>query len=90
LRIDGEAGAKYLPRNARRTERSRKAANRTSAGLPARFILISGAILPRVLLNVALTTVLLTHGMAMLFLLWYITPRSIFEPERNALGGAGN
>ncbi len=56
--------------------------NRVSAGLPARFILISGAILPQVLLNVALTTVLLTHGMAILFLLWYVTPRSIFEAEK--------
>ena len=64
--------------------------NRVSAGLPARFILISGAILPQVLLNVALTTVLLTHGMAILFLLWYITPRSLFEPEKKALSGAGN
>jgi len=55
--------------------------NRFSAGLPPRFILISGAILPQVLLNVQLSTVLLTHGLAILFLLWYITPRSIFEQK---------
>ncbi len=52
--------------------------NRLSAGLPSRFILISGALLPQVLTNVPLTTALLTHGMAALFLLWYITPRAIF------------
>jgi hypothetical protein len=53
--------------------------NRLSAGLPSGFILISGAILPQVLLNVPLTTVFLTHGAGLLFLLWYITPRTIFE-----------
>jgi hypothetical protein len=52
--------------------------NRLSSGLSARFILISGALLPQALLNVPLTTVLLTHGAAMLFLLWYITPRAMF------------
>jgi hypothetical protein len=58
--------------------------NRVSAGLPAGFILVSAAIIPQVLLNVPLTTVLLTHGAALLFLLWYLTPRSIFE--RGTLG----
>jgi hypothetical protein len=53
--------------------------NRLSAGLPPSFILISGAMLPQTLLNVPLTTTLLTHGAALLFLLWYITPRGIFE-----------
>jgi hypothetical protein len=55
--------------------------NRLSAGLPPAFILISGALLPPVLLNVPLTTVLLTHGAGFLFLLWYVTPRSIFAPN---------
>ncbi len=54
--------------------------NRLSAGLPAGFVLISGAIIPQALLNVPLTTVLLTHGAGLLFLLWYVTPRTIFEP----------
>jgi hypothetical protein len=58
--------------------------NRLSAGLPPSFILISGAILAQVLLNVALSTVLLTHGAALLFLLWYITPRTIFERNGQA------
>jgi hypothetical protein len=53
--------------------------NRLSAGLPPSFILISAAVMPQVLLNVPLTTVLLTHGAGILFLLWYVTPRTIFE-----------
>jgi hypothetical protein len=56
--------------------------NRLSAGLPTGFILVSGAVLPQVLLNVPLTTVLLTHGAGLLFLLWYITPGVAFEKER--------
>jgi hypothetical protein len=55
--------------------------NRLSAGLPPRFILISGAILPQILLNVPLSTVLLTYGMGLLFLLWYITPRTVVLPR---------
>ena len=52
--------------------------NAMSDGLPPRFILMSGAMLALVLLNVPLSIVLLTHGAAILFVLWYITPRSIF------------
>ncbi len=55
--------------------------NRLSAGLPSGFVLVSGAILPQVLLDVPLTTALLTHGAAILFLLWYITPRAMFEAD---------
>ena len=36
--------------------------NRLSAGLPPAFVLTSSAVLPQILLNVPLTTVLLTHG----------------------------
>ena len=54
-------------------------ANRLSSGLPAEFILLSGGILPQVFLNVPLTTTLLTNGAALLFLLWYVTPRTMFE-----------
>jgi hypothetical protein len=53
--------------------------NRVSAGLPARFILISGGLFSQILLNVPLTVALLTNGAAVLFLLWYITPRKMFE-----------
>jgi hypothetical protein len=56
-------------------------ANRLSAGLPPRFILLSGAVLLPILLNVPLSIVLNTHGAALLFLLWYITPRGIFEKD---------
>jgi hypothetical protein len=62
--------------------------NRLSAGLPPRFVLVSGAIVSQVLLNVPLSTVLLTHGLGLLFLLWYITPRGIFEP--NAIERTGD
>jgi hypothetical protein len=58
--------------------------NRASANLPYRFVLISGALLPQSLLNVPFTTALLTYGAAILFLLWYITPRSIFASEYEA------
>lgn len=53
--------------------------NRLSSGLPPQFILLSGGILPQILLNVPLSTTLLTNGAGILFLLWYVTPRSIFE-----------
>jgi hypothetical protein len=55
--------------------------NRFSAGLPAGFVLLSGAVLPQALLNVPLSVALLTHGAGLLFLLWYITPRAIFKPD---------
>jgi len=54
-------------------------ANRLSAGLPPHFILLSGAILTQVFLNVPLTTALVTHGEVAMFLLWYVTPRAMFE-----------
>jgi hypothetical protein len=54
--------------------------NRMSEGLPPQFILLSGAMLAIVLLNVPLSIVLLTHGAAILFLLWSVTPRTIFGP----------
>jgi hypothetical protein len=59
-------------------------ANRLSAGLPPSFILVSGALIPQILLNVPLSITLLTHGAAFLFLLWYITPRSMFEQDDDA------
>ena len=56
--------------------------NRVSAGLPPRFVLMSSAVLPPVFLNVPFTTALLTHGAGILFLLWYIMPRAMFETGR--------
>ena len=57
------------------------AANRLSAGLSAPFILVYVSILIQALLNVPLSTTLLTHGGAVLFLLWYIAPRSLLQDE---------
>jgi hypothetical protein len=54
--------------------------NRLSAGLPPRFVLLSGAVLLPILLNVPLSIVLNTHGLGILFLLWYLTPRAVLEP----------
>jgi hypothetical protein len=51
--------------------------NRLSSGLPTRLILLSGGVLPHVFLNVPLATTLLSHGAAVLFLLWYVTPRDM-------------
>ena len=50
--------------------------NRASAGLPPRLVLVSGAVLVHLLVNVPFTTVLLTHGAGVLFLLWYVMPRT--------------
>ena len=55
--------------------------NRASAGLPPRFVLMSAGVLPHVLLNVPLSVAMLTHGTAILFLLWYVMPRNLFEQE---------
>ena len=53
--------------------------NRLSSGLPPKLILLSAGIVTQVFLNVPLTTSLLSNGAAVLFLLWYVTPREIFE-----------
>lgn len=53
--------------------------NRASAGLPPRFVLMSSGVLPHVLLNVPLSVAMLTHGTILLFLLWYVMPRSLLE-----------
>jgi hypothetical protein len=55
--------------------------NRVSSGLPDNFVLLSGGVLPQVFLNVPLTISLVTNGAAFLFLLWYVTPRSMFESQ---------
>jgi hypothetical protein len=55
--------------------------NGLSAGLPGRFVLISGAVFPHILLNVPLSVASVSHGLAILFLLWYITPRAMFEQD---------
>ncbi|SFP69612.1 hypothetical protein SAMN05216330_109152 [Bradyrhizobium sp. Ghvi] len=54
-------------------------ANGMSAGISQRIVLVSGALLPQTLLNVPFTTVMLTHGSVLLFLLWYVMPRDSSE-----------
>ena len=56
-------------------------ANRVSSDLPSRFVLLSGGLLPQEFLNIPLSTNLLSNGAALLFLLWYVTPRSIFASK---------
>jgi hypothetical protein len=55
--------------------------NGLSSGLPARFILLSAGVVSQVLMNVPLSTSLLSNGVAVLFLLWYVTPREMFKRE---------
>jgi hypothetical protein len=59
-------------------------ANRLSSGLPPKFILLSGGVLPQIFLNVPLSTTLLSNGAALLFLLWYVTPRAMFDENDQA------
>lgn len=53
--------------------------NRVSAGLSPRFILVSAAIVPQTMMNVPFSTIMLSHGLWLLFLLWYLTPRTLFS-----------
>jgi hypothetical protein len=55
--------------------------NRVSAGLPQHLVLVSSGVLPQIFMNVPLTVTMVTHGTALLFLLWYVTPRTIGRPE---------
>ena len=64
--------------------------NRLSAGLPTRFILLSGGVLPQMFLNVPFTTNLLTNGAAVLALLWYVIPRTVFERSQSNRVTSGN
>lgn len=52
--------------------------NRVSAGLSARFVMVSAAIVPQTMMNVPFSTMMLSHGLWLLFLLWYLTPRTLF------------
>ena len=59
-------------------------ANYVSSRLPPRFILVSGGLMPQILTNVPLATSLLTHGLAILLALWWITPPRISETQRTS------
>ncbi|MGY3367674.1 hypothetical protein ACVWZL_004799 [Bradyrhizobium sp. GM2.4] len=55
--------------------------SRASAGLPPRFVILSGGLLSQVLLNVPLATTLLSNGALIIFILWYVTPRPAFTAQ---------
>ena len=74
-------GLKWAPLSALACGLAVAVVNRLSAGLPPKFIFVSAGLLLQVLMNVPLTTSLLTHGAAFLFALWYVTPRGDFEPR---------
>lgn len=60
--------------------------NCAAHGLAPRLILLSSAVLPQYFLNVPLTTAMLTHGAGALFLLWYLTPRALFDQGTKSPG----
>jgi hypothetical protein len=60
--------------------------NRLSSGLPALFILVSSGVVTQALMNVPFATTLLSNGGALLFLLWYVTPREMFASPVPATG----
>jgi hypothetical protein len=62
-------------------------ANRLSAGLPPKLILLSSSVLLQIFLNVPLSTTLLSDGAALLFLLWYISPRAELKHSQSANKG---
>lgn len=51
-------------------------ANRLSSGLPPRLILVSSGLILQALVNVPLSTNLLSNGTTLLFVLWYVSPRA--------------
>lgn len=50
--------------------------------LPARFVLLSSGIVVQQIINVPLSTALLSHGAALLFLLWWLTPKTALQKFR--------
>ena len=54
-------------------------ANRASAELPERFVLLSSGLQLHIFLNVPFTVALVTNGAAVLFLLWYVTPGAALQ-----------
>jgi len=56
-------------------------ANCASCHLPPRIVFVSSGVLVQALVNVPFSTGLLTHGAALLFLLWYLTPAALTDLE---------
>jgi hypothetical protein len=61
------------------------AGNSVSARLPAPLVAVSSGLGMQALLNVPLSTTLLSNGLLVLFLLWYITPDGSAESGRPAV-----
>jgi hypothetical protein len=55
--------------------------NRAAAGLPPSFVLVSASMIPQIMVNVPLTVTMVTHGTILLFAIWYVMPRDLFEPK---------
>jgi hypothetical protein len=53
-------------------------AGKLADGLNPRLVFTSCSILAQVILNVPFSTILFTHGAAVLFLLWYVAPREAY------------
>jgi hypothetical protein len=51
--------------------------------------LLSGGVLPQIFLNVPFSTTMLSDGAAVLFLLWYLTPRAAFAGHGQARAHVG-
>lgn len=47
--------------------------------LPPRFVLLSSGVMVQQIINVPLSTALLSHGAALLFLLWGLMPKTVFQ-----------
>jgi hypothetical protein len=62
------------------------AGNKASAGLNPKLILLSGAVLVQALMNVPLSVTMISHGAAILFALWFVTPRERQVSESQAEG----
>ncbi|MDI3563939.1 hypothetical protein [Bradyrhizobium sp. Arg816] len=55
--------------------------NMASAGLPHRFLLLSSALVAQTIINVPLSTEILSNGIGLLFLLWYAMPRGFASAD---------
>jgi len=55
-------------------------ANAMSRHWPQRYVILSAGLALQAYLTVPFSTMLLTNGAAVLFILWYVTPASYFQP----------
>jgi hypothetical protein len=55
------------------------AGNIASRRLGARFVLVSGSVVAHTLLDVPLSTTLLTNGFGLLILLWFVIPEELIS-----------